>query len=281
MQTTRRRFIQSALGCSLGMTLGQTLPLAAKAANAIPIGFQLYTVRGEFSRNGPETLKTLGQLGYQGVEFWGYGGTPNIYEKYSASELRKLLDADGLKCCGMHLELKALAKDNLQRTIENNQVLGNEYLNVAAAKEKMGSKDAIAELAALLNEAAAQCRPHKMKVGYHAHPFDFAKIDGRFAWEILFSRTQPEVNMQMDVGNCLAGNGDPIAMLKEFPGRTQTIHIKEREDKTFESDFYKEIFQLCETTSATKWYIVEMGGPEGNGFEVPRQALDKLRRLGK
>jgi sugar phosphate isomerase/epimerase len=263
------------------MTLGRTIPLSAKAANSIPIGFQLYTVRGEFSRNVPETLKAVGQLGYRGVEFWGYGGTPNIYEKYSASELRKLLDADGLKCCGMHLELKALAKDNLQRTIENNHALGNEYLNVAAAKEKMGSKDAIAELAALLNEAAAQCRPHKMKVGYHAHPFDFAKIDGRFAWEILFSGTQPEVNMQMDVGNCLAGNGDPVAMLKEFPGRTQTIHIKEREEKTFESDFYKEIFRLCETTPATKWYIVEMGGPEGNGFDVPRQALDKLRRLGK
>ena len=97
MQTTRRRFIKSALGCSLGMTLGRTLPLAAKAANAIPIGFQLYTVRGEFSRNVPETLKTLGKLGYQGVEFWGYGGTPNIYEKYSAAELRKLLDADGLR----------------------------------------------------------------------------------------------------------------------------------------------------------------------------------------
>ena len=160
-------------------------------------------------------------------------------------------------------------------------MLGNEYLNVAAAKEKMGSKDAIAELATLLNDAAAQCRPHKMKVGYHAHPFDFAKIDGRFAWEVLFSRTQPEVNMQMDVGNCLAGNGDPIAMLKEFPGRTQTIHIKEREEKTFDSDFYKEIFRLCETTSGTKWYIVEMGGTDGNGFEVPREALANLHRLGK
>ena len=97
MQTTRRRFIKSALGCSLGLTLGRTLALSAKAANSIPIGFPLYTVRGEFSRNVPETLKTLGKLGYQGVEFWGYGGTPNIYEKYSAAELRKLLDADGLR----------------------------------------------------------------------------------------------------------------------------------------------------------------------------------------
>jgi len=281
MQTTRRRFIKSALGCSLGMTLSPTLLEAANAAKTIPIGFQLYTVRGEFSRNAPATLNTLGQLGYQGVEFWGYGGTPNIYQQYSASELRKLLDASGLKCCGMHLELKALSKDNLQRTIENSRTLSNEFLNVAAARDKMGSADAIAQLASLLNDTAAQCRPHKMKVGYHAHPFDFAKIDGRFAWEILFDRTEPEVNMQMDVGNCLAGNGDPIAMLKEFPGRTQTIHIKEHQDRTFESDFYKEIFRLCETTSATKWFIVEMGGPDGNGFEVPRQALAKLRQLGK
>jgi len=154
MQTTRRRFIQSAFGCSLAMTLSRTPPLAAKATRTIPIGFQLYTVRGEFSRNAPETLKTLGQLGYQGVEFWGYDGTPNIYQQYSASEMRKLLDGTGLKCCGIHLELKALSQDNFQRTIENSQALGNEYLNVAAARDKMGSKAALAELAALLNAAA-------------------------------------------------------------------------------------------------------------------------------
>jgi hypothetical protein len=75
---------------------------------------------------------------------------------------------------------------------------------------------------------------------------DFAKIDGRFAWEILFSQTLPEVSMQMDAGNCLDGNGDPIAMLKKFPGRTPTIHIKEHQEKSFESDFYKEVFRLCE-----------------------------------
>jgi sugar phosphate isomerase/epimerase len=281
MQTTRRQFLKSGLGGALGMTLGRSLGSAASQAKTIPIGIQLYAVRGAFSRQPPETLKALGQMHYQGVEFWGYAGTPNVFQQYSASQLRNLLDENGLKCCGMHLELKALAKDNLPRTIENNHVLGSEYLNVAAASEKMGSEDAIAELAALLNEAAAQCRPHKMKVGYHAHPFDFARINGRFAWEILFSRAQPEVNMQMDVGNCLAGHGDPIAMLKKFPGRTWTIHIKEYQDKTFESDFYKEVFRLCETTCATRWYIVEMGSADGNDLEVPRQALAKLRRLGR
>jgi sugar phosphate isomerase/epimerase len=281
MQTTRRQFIKSGLGCSLGMTLSRALSFGAEATSAIPIGLQLYAVRGEFSRNVPGTLTTAAKLGYKGVEFWGYGGTPKVYQEYTAKDLRKMLDESGLKCCGMHLELKALEDDNLKRTIENNQTLGNEYLNVAMAKEKMGSEDKIAELAEFLNQAAAKCRPHKMTVGYHAHPFDFAKIKGRFAWEILFSQTKPEVNMQMDVGNCLSGDGDPIAMLKEFPGRTRTIHIKEHEEKTFDSDYYKEIFHLCETSCGTKWYIVEMGGADGNGFDILRDALAKLRRLGK
>lgn len=247
----------------------------------IPIGFQLYTVRGEFGRDVPGTLKKLAQIGYKAVEFWGYGGTPNVYQKYSAAELRKLLDDSGLKCCGMHLELKALAPENLPRTIENNKALGSQYLNVAAAKEKMNSESGIAELANFLNETAIKCGPEKLTVGYHAHPFDFEKIQGRFAWELLFSQTDAAVNMQMDVGNCLAGNGDPIAMLKQFPGRTRSIHIKEHKEKTFESDFYKEVFQLCENVSGTKWYLVEMGGSEGNGFDVPKAALEKLHRLGK
>lgn len=281
MQTTRRQFVTTALGGAFATSLGQTLSRAASRAGAIPIGFQLYTLRGEFARNVPETLKTVRQLGYQGVEFWGYGGTPHVYQQYSAAQLRKLLDEHGLKCCGMHLTLAALAKDKLNQTIENNQVLGNEYLTVAAAKEKMGSEAAIAELAAILNDTAGHCRSHKMIVGYHAHPFDFVKIAGRFAWDILFSQTQPEVNMQMDIGNCLGGDGDPIAMLKKFPGRALSVHIKEHEEKTFASDYYKEVFRLCETTCGTRWYIVEMGNAGGNGFDVPQEALAKLRRLGK
>jgi sugar phosphate isomerase/epimerase len=263
------------------MSVSPDSSFAADSSGAIPIGFQLYTVRGEFSRDVPGTLKTLGQIGYKAVEFWGYAGTPNVYQNYSASQLRQYLDQSGLKCCGFHLELKALSPENIERTIENSKILGSQYLNVAAAEAKMHSEKTIYELAEELNNAAIKCRSHKMLVGYHAHPFDFEKINGRFAWELLFGRTNPEVNMQMDVGNCLAGNGDPIAMLKEFPARTRTIHIKEHKKKTFDSSYYQEVFRLCESSCGTRWYIVEMGGAEGDGFDVPRAALAKLHGLGK
>jgi sugar phosphate isomerase/epimerase len=281
MQTTRRQFIKSGAGCALGMTLGQTLSLAATGPKPLPIGYQLYTVRAEFSRRAPETIKAIAQIGYQGVEFWDYAGTPNVWQSYSPRDMRKILDDCGLKCCGMHAKLEALAGDKLQRTIETNKVLGNEYINLVMAPDKMKSESGITELAKLLNDASVQCRAQKTVVGYHCHGFDFARIGGRFAWELLFKQLSPEVNMQLDVGNCLGGGGDPIAMLKEFPGRSWTVHIKEYNDKTFDSDYYKEVFKLCETISGTKWYIVEMGSEDGSGFDVPRQALAKLHAVGK
>src|ERR1051325_6489159 len=227
MQTTRRQFIKSSVCSAIGIGLTRALSMAVTETKSIPIAFQLWAVRGEFTRSVPATLKALAQIGYKAVEFWGYGST---------------------------------------------------FLNVASASAKMKTEKGIGELADLLNQRAVECRAHRMTVGYHSHGFDFEKINGRFAWELLFGRLQPEVNMQLDVGNCLDGKGDPIAVLKQFPGRTRSIHIKEHGDKTFESDLYKEVFRLCETVSRTKWYIVEMGGPDGNGFDVPGQAPEKLHR---
>src|SRR5256885_2161890 len=152
MQTTRRHFIELGIGSIVTINMSNTISIAASQSARIPIGFQLYTVRGEFARDVPGTLEKLGQLGYKAVEFWGYAGTKNVYEKYSATELRNLLDQNGLKCCGMHLDLKALDKENFQRTIENNAALGSECLNVAAAKGQMATEESVAQLANLLNE---------------------------------------------------------------------------------------------------------------------------------
>ena len=103
------------------------------------------------------------------------------------------------------------------------------------------------------------------------------------AWEILFSRTTPDVVMQLDTGNCVGGGGEPIAILKQFPHRATTMHLKEYPEASFTADnrYWKEIFRLLETSHGTEWYIVEQGSEGGLGFEVPRKALEDLRRMGK
>src|SRR5262245_30241835 len=84
----------------------------------IPIGFQLWAARGEFSRDVVGTPRKIAAMGYRGVEFWDYDGTPRLYKKHSPSEMKGLLDDHGLKCCGMHVKLEALAIDKLQQTTE-------------------------------------------------------------------------------------------------------------------------------------------------------------------
>jgi sugar phosphate isomerase/epimerase len=143
--------------------------------------------------------------------------------------------------------------------------------------------DAIREFAAVLNDSAEKVRALEMRVGYHCHGFDMKRFDGRTAWDILFSHAEPEVVMQLDTGNCVGGGGDPIAILKEFPNRATTLHIKECPQAPFVpgEPHWKEIFRLCEVSGNTEWYIVEQGGPGGAGFDVPRRCLKALRKMGK
>jgi len=59
------------------------------------------------------------------------------------------------------------------------------------------------------------------------------------------------------------------------------VHSKEHQAKTFGTDYYLDVFRLRETKCGARWYLVEMGGTRGNGFELPRRALAKVHSLGK
>jgi sugar phosphate isomerase/epimerase len=92
--------------------------------------------------------------------------------------------------------------------------------------------------------------------------------------------------MQLDTGNCLGGGGDPVAVLKRYPGRATTIHLKEhggpRGAPVGEGDMpWKEIFELCESTGGTEWYIVEQESYATAPLEVVRRCLENLRKMGK
>ena len=255
-------------------------------SDKIPIGLQLFSVRGECGKDLPAALKSVAEIGYVAAEPWGYGGEVLEWQGWPVKDIRKMYDDNGLICCGFHLATGALLGDNLERTIEMNQELGNKFLIIAADKQRMSSVDTIMELAGILNGVAEKLAPLGMLTGYHAHGFDFEKFGDETAWEILFSNTRDQVVMQMDIGNCASGGGDPIAMLEKFPGRARSVHLKDfgggPESVIGEGDAdWERIFELCDTSHHPEWYVVEEGGQEGLGFDVSRRSLEALRRMGK
>lgn len=172
---------------------------------SIPIGLQLYSVRQDCARDMSGTLAALAKMGYQGVEFAGYHG-------HSARELRKMLDDDGLVCCGTHLSLDALLGDNLAQAIEDALTLGNRFLVVASLKEERTRSHASwLENAQVFAELAEKVKPHGLLVGYHNHFTEFQPLEGELPWDTFFSHTSPAVVMQLDTGNCVHGGGDRSA----------------------------------------------------------------------
>jgi sugar phosphate isomerase/epimerase len=252
----------------------------------IPIALQLYSVRGECQKDLAATLEGVADIGYVGAEPWGYAGENVEWMGHGAGQIRRWFDENGLKCCGFHLATGALLGDNLARTIEMNRILGNNFLIIAADKPRMSAVETIAELAGILNDVAERLKAEGMYTGYHAHGFDFERFDGVTAWELLFSQVREDVIMQMDIGNCASGGGNPIAMLRKFPARARSVHLKDYgapEDGVIgegQAD-WPEIFRLCETSHNTEWYVVEEGGRDGLGFDVCRRSFEALRRMGK
>jgi sugar phosphate isomerase/epimerase len=245
------------------------------------MGLQLYSVRHECARDLRGTLKAIAEMGYDGVEFAGYYG-------HSAKDLRALLDEYKLKCCGTHTGFDTLQDDELPLTIAFNQTLGNRYLIVPWLADKYrDSSAAWLETAQEFNRIAEKLKPHDMLTGYHNHHIEFQPIAGGVPFDLLFGNTMPEVVMQTDLGNALMGGGDPIACLRRYPGRSTTIHLKEY-SSTNEAALIGEgevdwpaVFNLCETTGGTQWYIVEYEHEKIPPLEAVARCRENLRKMGR
>jgi sugar phosphate isomerase/epimerase len=282
MNFTRRDLLRLGAGAAALWTSGAPTALlgAGESTKKIPFALQLYSLRSIAGKDVPGTLAAVAQMGYQGVEFAGY------YDR-KAPELRKMLDQSGLKCCGTHTALETLTGAALKGTVEFNQTLGNKNLIIPWLPPSITtSLAALIDAAKLLTELADKVQDFGMRVGYHAHAHDFKPVADRVPWEVLFTNAGPGVIMQMDVGNCLDGGGDPVAELKKFPRRSVTIHLKEHggpEGAVIgQGDVpWKEIFQVCETTGGTEWYIVEQESYRGSPLESVKLCLENLHKMGK
>jgi len=137
------------------------------------------------------------------------------------------------------------------------------------------------------NEISDKVRPLGMWVGYHNHSAEFKELEGEKPWDTLFGNTKKDVVMQFDVGNAKGGGGDAVEYLKKYPGRALTLHVKpwsKSDPKAVigEDELpWKEIFDLCETTGNTEWYIVEYEVGGVPALEAVKNCLDGLKKLGK
>ena len=212
-----------AAGC--GMPPGRS----SGAGESIEPGLQLYTVRALLEQDFASTLEAVAALGYREVQVSPRAG-------HSASTIRGWLDAAGLVCPSIHLDLR----QPIEAEVEAALTLGAETAFLSAPRQvfyvkdgKFGIRDDLTldtyrEIAGELDAMGELFHSAGLVFGYHNHAFEFAPIDGVLPYDLLVDQTDPaRVALELDLGWAQLGGADPLAYFARYPGRFPVCHVKD------------------------------------------------------
>jgi sugar phosphate isomerase/epimerase len=271
MSITRRSFL----------AFSGALPLALKASassSTIPVGLELYSVREGLKKDLEGTVRAVGQMGYQCVEFYA------PYFEWSESQtkqMRKLLDDLGVRCYSTHNERKFFSPENISRARDMNLILGTKYM-VQSWSDPKTNIDAWKAVADNLNSAADILQPAGLKPGYHNHDAEWKPINGVRPMEVIAKNTKPSIMLQLDVGTCLEAGADPVAWIRANPGRIHSIHLKDWSSdpaKGYKVLFgegdarWKDIFAAAESVGGVEYYLIEQEGSRFSELETASRCL--------
>lgn len=265
-------------------------PVRARPAKKIPIGIELYAVRGELAKDLPGTLREVAKIGYEVVEFYApyFQWTP-IYAK----EVRSLMDDLGLRCYSTHNHLISFTPgDGMARAIELNQILGARHLVLSSAGREPRGADAWKKLCAQLTTATNELLPHGLTAGFHNHQTEWVKVEGDMRiMDLIAANTPPEFVLQLDVGTCMEAGADPVAWIKANPGRIRSVHLKDwtpgrnEDGKGYRVLFgegvspWAEIITAVESVGGVEFYLMEQEGSRFSEFETARRCLETWKQL--
>ena len=248
---------------------------------------QIWPFRESFGKDMTGTLEKISQMGFAGVELCRWFDWTDMFDKWTAEELRDTSHRVGLDILSSHIPYYMVLPDRLEELAGFSNIVGMKYAMVASLpKDQFASKSSLLEVADTFNKATAALLPHGIRIGYHCHGGDFVPVEGHIPWDLLFDNTKPEVVMQLDIGNTLSGGADPIAYLKKYPGRATLVHLKEYSSKQApeavgDGDIdWGEVIDVCESLHHPEWYIIEQEEEAYDPYLSAEKSLKFLRSIG-
>ncbi|MFA0810681.1 sugar phosphate isomerase/epimerase family protein [Microbulbifer epialgicus] len=230
--------------------------------NYLPnIGVQLWSVKGELKKDFTGTLKAVKNAGFNAVEFAGELGP----YRNKPTELRKLLDAIGLKVSGAHIPIHHLQSESIENTVSFYKTLGAEYL-IVGWDPRSWDPQQIDELILQLRTAHQGVTERSLKFGFHNHDGEFQPFRESTFWDLIATSTDQEFILQLDIGWVVAAGKNPVSYLERYPGRAYSTHFKARIPKEAatgkpiigeDTTDWMSVLKATATTGGTKWIILE------------------------
>lgn len=211
------------------------------------LGVGLFTIPKLLDQDFTGTMQLLAEIGYKEVEFFGpYDfSAPAAKERWqpiaailgmkgsgfydlTAQEVKAVLDRNGLTAPSMHTDLLTL-RERMPVLAAAAHVVGARYVVLPSIPEdERATLDDYKRFADEFNQIGANAVAEGIRFAYHNHGYGLRAMGGVVPFQLILERTDPAlVDMQLDIYWNAAGGGDPIAYLRNYPGRFRLMHIKD------------------------------------------------------
>jgi sugar phosphate isomerase/epimerase len=302
MYNSRRDFLKKTATALAGTAmLSQSVFAFKKEKGAL--GVQLYSIREDMKADPLGTLKKVAAIGYKNVEHANY--VNRKFYGYAPAEFKKILGDLGLKMPSGHTVMapkhwdsaKNDFTDEWKYTVEDAAVLEQEFvISPWLDKTWRENESDLKRYMGVFNKSGELCKKSGMKFGYHNHDFEFSeKLGSETVYDLIMQNTDPTlVIQQLDIGNLYNGGAKAIDIVKKYPGRFASLHVKDEiksekaDGEKFESTVLgkgivnvKEILDLCRKSGGTVHYIIEQESYQGKpAIETVKEDFEIMKKWG-
>ena len=185
------------------------------------IGYQMYSAREEAAADLKGVLKKLAAMGYDGVEFAGLYG-------HTAAEVKAMCAEVGLTPISAHVPFVDMLKDPWG-VLSQYAEIGCKYVAVPylIPEHRPGTPN-FEYVVAFIEIIAKAAKKLGMQMLYHNHDFEFMKLDGKYALDILYETVPADLlKTELDVCWVNVGGEEPAAYLRKYAGRAPVVHLKD------------------------------------------------------
>ncbi len=237
----RRTFLQNSALLMAGTSMASLLQCAPtptpmqETTQKAPFGIQLYTLRDQMGTGFREIVETLASLGYTQIE--SFEGPQGFLWGMEAQACRQLFDELGLRMVASHCDINT----DFERKIDTALEMGMDYL-ICPYIGPQSTLDDFKKWADVFNEKGKQCKEKGIRFAYHNHDYSFKELDGQLPQVLLMENTDPElVDFELDMYWAVHAGQDPLAWMKQYPGRFTLAHVKDRSKMPLESGEYASV----------------------------------------
>ena len=261
----------------------------------LPIAIQAYSLRDASSGDPVSVLREVKAMGYDGIELAGLYG-------FSFTEVKMALQSIGIKAMSAHVSYDEMIADP-DKVLGGYASLGCSWVAIPHLPEhfRIGAEryDEVIAGIKTLGEAA---KKHGMTLLYHNHEFEFAKIDGEYALDLLYKAVPADLlQTQLDTCWVKVAGADPAEYVRKYTGRAPVVHLKDycmeggslgdggtpMRNSTFEFRHLgagmQDMPALVQASldAGAEWFVVEQDMPTKGmtSIECARESLNYLRSL--